>query len=159
MSIVSLANEMKDKERKIAELKRQLEHEELLFERISSQEMPMLMSEIGLRKFILEDGTEIHIQPVFKINTPKDKMEAIDQWLENNGHGGMVKTNINISNLRKEDIETLKALFAEYNIKPEVIKSINWQTLNAWGREMEREGMVIPEDLFSIFRSQKTVIR
>jgi hypothetical protein len=46
----------------------------------------------------------------------------------------------------------------ENDIEYEIKKSIHYQTLNKWGREMEEEGMVIPEDIFTIYRSTKTII-
>jgi hypothetical protein len=37
-------------------------------------------------------------------------------------------------------------------------KSIHYQTLNAWGRQMEAEGEQIPEEIFNVYRSYTTKV-
>jgi hypothetical protein len=153
---------MKEKELAIKRLKNELEQYEKQYNDLSSFEIPFLMSEIGLQSFTLSDGTHFVVKPILQISLPVSdqlRVEIADRWLTDHGHGGMVKTNIDVSlpkaSQRLPEIEqALSNLGVEYSIK----KAIHPMTLKGWGNEMERNGMVIPEDIFSVFRTHKTYI-
>jgi|KBSSwiStaDraftv2_1062776.scaffolds.fasta_scaffold00263_42 hypothetical protein len=157
---IQLAEKMRELNESINRLKRQLKFYEEQFNLISESDLPDLMINIGLSSFRLSDGTTLSIAPVFKISIAKDKMESAYQWLVHHHHDGMVKTRILLPT--GVDNDTLKQiiLFARNHIKGDVEteRTIHHSTLGAWGREMERESMVIPEDIFSVYRSQKTII-
>jgi hypothetical protein len=118
------------------------------------------MAEISLKQFALDDGTQVKVMPVFVISSPsKDNIDRVDEWLTSHGHGGMVKKHLDIPLPKsEEDIEEITSVLFLNDIEYELKKSIHYQTLNKWGREMEEEGMVIPEDIFSVYRSTKTII-
>jgi hypothetical protein len=159
-NIVKLAEEMVKIERTIEALRTELKVKEDQFKQISSIDLPVLMTGIGLNKFALSNGFTIAVKPVMQVQRPpQDRMELADEWLTKHGHAGMVKTMIDISlgkgNQRLPEIKaTLDKLHVQYLVK----KDINWQTLNAWGREMEGNNMVIPEDIFYVNRYNITVI-
>ena len=157
--LTNKAKEMKNKADEIKKLKHELEQTETQYNILSSQEIPFLMSQIGMQSFTLSDGTFFTVKPILVIHTAKDRMDAIDQWLTEHGHGGMVKTKIDIS-LPKASrrLPEIEEALKEMGVPFAVAKDIHYQTLNKWGREMEAEGMVIPEDLFTVFRTTKTYI-
>lgn len=153
------AKEMRDKQNEIKRLKERLEQLEYRYNTLSADEIPSLMSEIGMRSFSLDDGTHFLIKPILIINAPKEKMDAIDDWLTEHGHGGMVKTNIDVSLPKaSERLKDITETLDEMGIDYAVTKRIHHMTLGKWGREMDEEGMVIPEDLFSVYRTNKTII-
>jgi hypothetical protein len=152
----SLAIEMKETEEEIKDLEKQLEDAKERHKILSSVDIPTVMSELGFKNFTLSDGTHFSIKPVFVVNTPPaEKMDAVDNWLTQHNHGGMVKYTINIG---KKYLPEVEELLDNNKIDYETKKTIHWQTLNAWAREMEINSMVIPEDIFTIYRSTKTVI-
>lgn len=154
LGIIEKAKEMREVGKEINRLKQELEIKEKSFKEISENTLPIMMAEIGLKQFALDDGTSLVIKPIFVVNTPsKAKINIVDEWLKENGYDGMVK-----SNITSDHVAEIKQILDEEEIPYNVNKSINWQTLNAWGREMEMEGKVIPEDIFTIYRSNKTVI-
>jgi len=157
--LTNKAKEMKEKELAIKRLKNELEQYEKQYNDLSSFEIPFLMSEIGMQSFTLSDGTHFIVKPIIIINAPKDKIDAIDDWLTNHGHGGMVKTNIDVSLPKaSQRLAEIQEVLEKMGIDYEVTKRIHHMTLGKWAREMESEGMVIPEDLFSVFRTNKTYI-
>jgi hypothetical protein len=50
--------------------------------------------------------------------------------------------------------EYLDSMKLDYQEK----KSIHYQTLNAWARSMDSEGEMIPEEIFTVYRSYATKI-
>ena len=157
--LTNLATEMRKKQKIISALQKQIEQEQYEFDTLSSKEIPIIMADLRMNSFTLDDGTYFAVVPVLKINAPKDRMEDIDDWLSDNGHPGMVKTNV-VVNFPKgsNEIELVTQALDKIKVDYEVTKTIHYQTLNKWGREMELEGMVIPEELFNVYRSNKTII-
>jgi len=156
--LTDLATQMKEKEKTIQRLQKQLETIQYEYDTLSSHEIPIIMAELHMRGFTLDDGTFFAVVPILKVTAPKDRINDIDNWLTNNGHEGMVKTNIAIALPKGSNkIEEVTQALSAIGVDAEVTKTINYQTLNKWGREMENEGMVIP-DLFNVFRSNKTII-
>ena len=157
--LTKLATRMREKEKTIENLEKKLEQEKYEYNTVSAHEIPILMSELGMRSFTLDDGTFFSVVPVLKVSAPKEKINEIEDWLNKNGHGGLVKTNIDVSLPRASSkLPEIKHVLDNMGIEYEVTKGINYQTLNKWGREMEEEGMVIPENLFGVYRSHKTII-
>jgi len=112
-----------------------------------------------MASFRLQDGTKFEVKPLLVVNAPKENMEEIDQWLDANGHSGMVKIAILLpKSTPKELYSKLIGAFHDENIDVEVTKTIHWQTLNKWAREMEEEGYTIPEDIFKVYRAMKATI-
>jgi len=157
--IVQLAEEMIEIDRQIEQLKTILKTKEDQFKQISSNELPVLMAQIGLNRFALASGMSIAVKPVLIVNVPKDGIEQVDTWLTSQGHGGMVKTNIDVSLPKaSEKLPDIKQALDNLKIDYSIKKTIHYQTLNAWGREMEGNNIVIPEDIFNVYRNNITVI-
>ena len=158
-TLSQLAYYMKEEQEEIERLEALLEASKRRYSDLSEVEIPQLMNDIGVQQFRLSDGTKFEIRPVLKVSPDKSNMDAVDDWLTEHGHGGMVKTKIDISLPKSSSrLEEVKEALYEMGIEYTVSKTIHPQTLWKWGREMEDEGMVIPEDLFSIYRSYKTII-
>jgi hypothetical protein len=157
---IHLAEKMKWLEQKILEINLELKRYEENHRQISAVELPELMAEIGLQSFSLSDGTKLSIAPVFKISIPKIKMDEAYEWLVEHHHDGMVKTRLLLPSGTSNYILHQIMIFVRNHINGnvETERTIHPSTLGAWGREMERENMVIPEDIFSIYRSNKTII-
>jgi hypothetical protein len=126
---------------------------------VAEQELPALMQEIGMTEFKLQDGTKFVVKPIMVVTLPKEKTELADEWLDSHGHGGMMKTVIAVpKTIPKEVIEEVLNTVREHGYEVDVTKSIHWQTLQKWAREVEEEGMVIPEDIFQVYRAMKAFI-
>jgi hypothetical protein len=124
-------------------------------------ELPQAMGEVRMTEFRLTSGFRIKLKPLLVVNYIKDKIDETDDWLAEHGYPGMVKTQITI-NIPKGTNEDLVAMLEseinEKHFSHEKKKTINWQTLNAWGREMEREDNVIPEELFTVYRAITAIV-
>ena len=157
--ISSLANEMKRLATEIYQTKNQLEILESQYNQISAIELPEIMSEVGMRHFALTDGTEFTVEPVLAISIKDGEMDNADKWLTLNGHDGMIKMQINLPRgITHQTLNDILTFIRRQQIRAEYKKYIHWQTLAKWGREMDAESMVIPEEIFNVFRSNKTTI-
>jgi len=128
---------------------------------LSEVKIPDIMVDIGMSEFRLTSGYKLKVNPVLAVTLPKDRVDKAEEWLEDNGHAGMVKNVVEVyipktadASVRVRLSEYLDSMKLDYQEK----KSIHYQTLNAWGRSMDSEGEVIPEDIFNVYRSYATKI-
>jgi len=151
---VSLANE-------IADIESLLKDKKKIFERLSTDIIPDAMHSVGMTAFEIGNRYTLKVAPVLVVKLPKENVDEADAWLDANGHGGMMKRKIEVfvpKNVDPEQLENLKRGIEALEFDYEEGKSIHYQTLNKWSREMESEGEVIPETIFEVYRSSKTVI-
>jgi hypothetical protein len=161
MAVSQLAKEMTSLDKDIKELEAKLRAKQDRYQQISASELPDLMSEIGMREFRLNTGEKLKIIPVLKVSVPKERMDTAEEWLDENGHSGLVKTKVEVPlprSLDEETIQQIKEAISALGLDFKLDKSIHHMTLNKWGREMDEEGMVIPEDIFNVFRTNVTII-
>jgi len=160
LEIGRIAQRMIDKQRYVEKLEEALEKAKLEHKIISEQELPQAMGEIKMFAFRLSTGFRITLKPVFVVNYIKDKINDVEEWLDENNYSGMVKNVITVSipkGASEEQIYRLEEAISNYQWEHERKKTINYQTLNAWGREMEREERIIPDDLFNVYRATKAI--
>jgi hypothetical protein len=120
--------------------------------------LPDLLAQAGTPSLTIEaEGN----QPAYKITSkpfaraniaanwdPARRQEALD-WLDTNGHGDLIKTEILVA-LNKDQraaaldlIEKLEAL----GYTPDVLENVNHMTLSKWLRECIARGVMVPLDI------------
>jgi hypothetical protein len=145
----------------ILQIKKELEVAEKRFRDISEVELPDAMKSVNLAEFKLTNGYRIVIEDVFNVRLPKNKMDEADEWLDNNGHGGMIKRVLQVDvdkEIPEDVLEKLKIEIEEQGYSYEEIKTVHWATIQSWANEMKTEGELIPEDIFTVYRGNRTVI-
>ena len=81
--------------------------------------------------------------------------------LTENGHIGMIKRKLEIeipSGLSNEQLENIKLAIEAFPVNYEEVRFAHWNTIQSWANEMNNAGEIVPEDIFSVFRSNKTTI-
>lgn len=120
--------------------------------------IPELMEMCGTTLFRLEDGTTIEIVPELYARIPEDSESAAFEWLEKNGHGGIIKRQIIVAFNKNEEAKAA-ALRAELAGKYSAVSQksdVHWQTLTKWVKERLAEGEFIDP---SIAVAQKDVAK
>jgi phosphoenolpyruvate-protein kinase (PTS system EI component) len=127
-----LVERAKDTARRIAETETYLKARQEDYREVTERQIPALMAELGLADVTLTDGTKVAVSEDIKASITQEKQDAAFLWLQENGHGGMIKT---------------------------VTKtSVHPQSLMALMRELLERGDNVPLETFSIFRYTKTKI-
>lgn len=146
----------------ILKLKNELERQEKAFKHLSETVIPETLQKVNMKSFSLTNGFKLEVKPVVMVTLPKDKADEADQWLDENGHSGMVKHHLDIhlpKGTSPDVIAQLKQNIEASGYECSENKSIHYQTLLKWGREMDEEGETIPEDIFTVYRGYKTEIK
>jgi len=146
----------------IIKLKNELERQEKQFKHLSEVVIPETLQKANMRSFSLTNGFKLEVKPFVVVTLPKENADIADQWLDENGHSGMVKHHLDIhipKGTSQKDIEDLKQVLDGLVFEYSDNKTIHYQTLARWGREMTEENETIPEDIFKVFKGFKTEIK
>ena len=157
-----LANAQQEKELEIAQLEEALTKAKAELRDISEHRLPELMEEVGMESFTTKDGLKITVRDVIRAGIPAKNPQPAFNWLEENGHGRLVKREFKIdfgkdeeawANKFQSDLQKRKKPL-RCNIK----KSVHPQTLQAFIRERLEAGEDIPLDIFGAIRQKFTKV-
>ena len=157
-----LARDQKKAEAKVADLQRQLQEAQEELDRIAGRELPDLMQELRLKDFTTEDGVRIEVKESIHTSIPKARQNEAFEWLEKNGHAGMIKRKFVISFNRDEEAWA-KKFQADLSKRKKPVQStierkVEPPTLKAFvTRELE-QGVDIPQELFGVHRRKLTTV-
>ena len=159
--ISRLANEAAALEQKLIEKEQAMKETKAALHKITDEQLPEALEEMGLQKFTLTDGAEISVKPIYSASIPKDRRDEAYQWLRDNDFGDMVKNNVTVTFGRGEDVVAKKFLdlCGNQGFAPDQLEKVEPMTLKAWLRERVEAGDAVPLDLFGAFISQRATIK
>lgn len=150
---VQLQNELDVLEEQLKEKKKELRH-------VAEVKLPEAMQSANLMEFVTATGYKISVSPFFQASISEANREDAFTWLKNNGHGGLIKNQVNLSFGRDEDqkaddtIEKLKQL----GLSPEVKQGVHPSTLKAFVKEQLTAGKDMPSETFGIYVGSRSKI-
>jgi len=156
-----LAAEAANLEKEISAAEQLLKDKKQALHKITDEQLPEALEEMGLEKFTLTDGAEISVKPIYAASIPRDRKGEAFQWLRDHEFGDLVKNNVTVTFGRGED-ETAKkfvGLCGSRGFTPSQLEKVEPMTLKAWLRERVEAGDPIPLDLFGAFISQRATIK
>lgn len=155
-----LARSQRESVEAAAALKRKLE----AMRRLEEDDIPSLMTELGVTEIVLETGEKItvalEVYAEFSKSESETKAKAF-AWLEANGHGGLIKTDVSVQFGREElpKATALSEKLAEEGFMPELSRNIHAQTLKAFIKEQLIAGEPVPLDMFGARSVQKAKVK
>ncbi len=156
--LVDLRSRIERGEALLAELRKQ----EL---RLSNEAVPSKMDQLGFTEVKLPSGQKVSYKPFYSGKIRPEREPEAFEWLEESGHGGVIKGEIVVPYRRpqRELVDKLIEFISktyEGDFEPFVKLGVHHSTLRALFREIvEDEGGSIPPDLFDLFIGRKTTIK
>lgn len=154
--LVERRDALADAEAKAAEISK-----EVL--RLEREDLPNLMTELGLSEITLTSGKIITIKEDLDTRISEANRPAAFAWLLDHGFGGIIKTLLTIP-FGKGDREAaeavrdeLKAEHPDYEISLD--ESVHPSTLKSFVKERMKDGEPVPADLFGVYVYSKVVIK
>jgi hypothetical protein len=97
--------------------------------------------------FVAERGT------VYTAKIPDEKRMEAFQWFEQQGHGDLIKSMINIVFGMQEHEERLRVmkLLSDNRVEYYTNESIHYQTLKAFVKREIQAGKIVPSDLLGVY--------
>ncbi len=130
------------------------------YDELAENIIPEMMESLGIPMLALSETQKIEIKDKITASLSKDRANAGCEWLEQHGHGAIVKQQITTAfgTREKEIANKVIAAIKDLGIEPEVNKSVHHSTLSAWVRGQLEEGNEIPMELFGVYRRKASTI-
>lgn len=160
-SIAQVARLVRDKEATLANLEAEVKNLKKELLKLTDEDLPALLQEVGMNSFTLEDGSKVEVKPTYGAHIKVENKDKAYEWLRANGYDDIIKNVVSCQFGRGEDIDASKfydfALTAGFN--PEQKTDVHPQTLKAFVRERVETGDEFPMDLFGAFVGQRATIK
>ena len=129
--------------------------------RLEELTIPEHMATLGQTECKLTDGRKVKIDTKIHASISEAKKEEAFAWLRDNGHEGLIKTEIKVQFGKGQDniAGDVYATLAERGLSPEKKETVPANSLAAWVREKNKEGMVLPLDTLGVFVSRKAIVK
>lgn len=154
--LAALLTDVQNRISETNELLNQLKADE---RRISEEDLPQLMAEVGLSEITLESGEKVSITEQVHAGITQANNDRAVAWLVDNGFGGLVKTRLIVDydyTERGAAVEEAQRLEGEH--VTELKETVHPSTLKSFVREQLESGTLIPMDLFSVHPYSKAKI-
>jgi 16S rRNA C1402 N4-methylase RsmH len=160
-SVAALARQIRDKEERIQSLEETLKDEKKALLKLTDEEMPAMLAEIGISSFSLDDGSTVEVKQTYGASILMDNRPAAYEWLRDNGYDDIIKNTVLCQFGRGEDDQAsaFAAFAQQQGYVPEQKTEIHPQTLRAFVKERVEEGDAFPMELFGAWVGQRAVIK
>ena len=160
-SIAALARSVRDKEATISDLEQRLKDEKKALLKLTDEEMPAMLAEIGMASFSLDDGSTIDIKQTYGASIRVEKRPEAFEWLRDNGYDDMIKNTVACQFGRGEDDQAsaFAAFAQQQGYAPDQKTEVHPQTLRAFVKERCEAGEEFPMELFGAWIGQRAVIK
>jgi hypothetical protein len=158
--LAALATRMWEEEQAVAKAEAELETKKKALKATTERDIPELMMKVGVREFVTTTGLRLLIQDLVSCSISEENNVPAVKWLDEHGHGGLVKRVIYVEFPREQEkdakalLARLKGKFANVAQKATVHPS----TLKSWVKEQLTNGKEIPMALFGATQFQKAKI-
>lgn len=145
----------KELERVKADLEERLKEANEALSKVYYEILPDLMAQAGVAQITVEAWGNMprvvaKAKPYYHANIaanwPPEKRQAALGWLEENGHGDLIKTEVAANFPRGEHAKALEfaRLAKKAGATPALKETVHFQTLTAWLREQVEDKRVLP---------------
>lgn len=156
--ISNLANDLKKKNKEIAEAEQALKKLKGQQKEIQEERLPALFEQVGWSvgaKIQTGDGTPLSFEEVIHTSIAGAKKPAAIRWLDDNNHGGIVSRNVVIgfNKCDEEKVQKLLKLIGRGwpNHKTEL--DVNGASVKALIKRLLKEGVDVPQETFGVHQA------
>tara|TARA_R100001198_G_C5233323_1_gene211961 strand:+ start:1188 stop:1769 length:582 start_codon:yes stop_codon:yes gene_type:complete len=160
-SVAALARTIRDKEAKISDLEQTLKEEKKSLLKLTDEEMPSMLAEIGMSSFALDDGSTVEVKQTYGASILVSKRPEAYEWLRDHGHDDIIKNTVLCQFGRGEDDQAgaFAAFAQKQGFIPEQKTEVHPQTLRAFVKERCEAGEDFPMELFGAWVGQRALIK
>ena len=160
-SVAALARQIRDKEDRIKSLEDDLKAEKKALLKLTDEDMPTMLAEIGISSFSLDDGSQVEVKQTYGASILVNNRPQAYEWLRDHGYDDIIKNTVLCQFGRGEDdlASSFAAFAQQQGYVPEKKTEIHPQTLRAFVKERVEEGEDFPMELFGAWVGQRAVIK
>ena len=160
-TVAGLARKIKYQQDKVERLDRELKDEKQALLKLTDEDLPSTMADLGLSKFSLDDGSTVEVKPTYGASILVKDRPAAYEWLRENGFDDIIKNVISCQFGRGEDDQAsaFPAFASQQGYPADQNESIHASTLKAFVKERIETGEDFPHTLFGAYVGQRAIIR
>ena len=159
-SIAEIARAARNQEDLVNKLEDQLKTAKRELLRLTDEDLPAMLQELGLSSFELDDGSKVTVRPTYGAHIKAENRETAFDWLRQNGFDDIIKNTVSCNFGRGEDREASE--FIDYaqglGYAAEQKTEVHPSTLKAWVKERVETGETFPMELFGAYVGQRANI-
>ena len=158
--MAKLARQQLQLQQRLEELEQESKEVARNLKQVQEEDIPNLMSELGVQSFKLTDGSEIKVQKYYAASIPKDRQAEAFDWLNNHGFGDLIKNQVATNFVRgqEQQAEQFAQECVDRGMAVNTKKWVEPMTLKAFAREQVENGADLPSDLFGLYVGNKAKI-
>ena len=160
-SVAELARDIRNQEDTIRDLEEKLKTEKKLLLKLSDEDLPAILDELGLQSFKLDDGSEVTVKSTYGATIRLDDREQAYDWLRQNEYDDIIKNTVSVQFGRGEDekAKEFKELAENNRYAADQKTEIHPQTLRAFIKERVEAGDEFPMQLFGAWVGRRASIK
>ena len=160
-SVAELARDIRNQEDTIRDLEEKLKTEKKLLLKLSDEDLPAILDELGLQSFKLDDGSEVTVKSTYGATIRLDDREQAYDWLRQNEYDDIIKNTVSVQFGRGEDekAKEFKELAENNRYAADQKTEIHPQTLRAFIKERVEAGDEFPMNLFGAWVGRRASIK
>lgn len=156
----NLIRDMLDTQSEVDELEADLKKAQARQRDLSERQIPEQMDEMGLREFTTQDGFEIKVTRKLRHSLTRERQAAAFRWLEENGHGDIIKRVVGVPFASNEGDEAAGLLqdLQDRGLPVSLDRKVEASTLKALLSQLLTEGINVPLEVFGAFEQRGTKV-
>jgi hypothetical protein len=160
-TVATLARAIRDTEETINSLEDQLKLEKNKLLKLTDEELPSALAEVGISSFKLEDGSTVEVKQTYGASILVNNRDSAYNWLRDHGYDDIIKNTVLCQFGRGEDDQAsaFAAFAQQQGYVPEQKTEIHPQTLRAFVKERVENGDEFPMELFGAWVGQRAVVK
>jgi len=160
-SVAGLARLIRDKEVQIDSLETSLKESKKALQKLTDEEMPAMLAEIGISSFSLDDGSTVEVKQTYGASILVQNRPTAFEWLRDHQYDDIIKNTVLCQFGRGEDDQAsaFSAFAEDQGFIPQQKTEIHPQTLRAFVKERCEAGEEFPMELFGAWVGQRAVIK
>jgi hypothetical protein len=160
-TVAELAKEIQNEEEYISCLEDDIKKAKKKLLKMTDEDLPALLQEVGINKFELDDGSTVEVKQTYGASILVDNRPQAYDWLRDNGYDDIIKNNVICTFGRGEDdkASAFQAFAAKEGFAANQKTEIHPQTLRAFVKERVEAGEEFPMELFGAWVGQRAVIK
>jgi hypothetical protein len=159
--VAELAREIREKEKTVDNYEEAAKKAKAELLKLTDEDLPALMAELGLKSFKLDDGSTVEVKPTYGGHIKAENKPAAFEWLRDHNYGDIIKNVVSVNFGAGEDDKAHEFIMqtSAQGYVPEQKTDVNAMTLKAWVRERVESGDEFPMALFGAFVGQRAVVK
>lgn len=111
---------------------------------VSGVDIPSILSQRGLSEVRLDDGTKVKIRDEWRVGTTGKYRSFINNWLEKNGFGGMIRDEVTLrfGKDEGEKVEEFLKLAEKYTKSLKRVRAANATSFKSFVKELVEKGEI-----------------